>query len=295
MKTKLNKFGVSEVFGYPGDSQTQEAVDSRQNYHCPFLNRRCIKKSQYRGLPENIPFGVCSVWYKGQAGKSTPHIICPIRFQQEKTIFKDAARLLSVKLDKEVIVIPEITIQSFGRVDFVVAQRDKVEKTIEDFIILEVMAVSTTGTGQIIRSMLDVLNNTRNASTKYGINFRQVISRLIVQGIVKAEACEAWQKSMIWAVQDVFFNYVVKTTRLKLEKLPDLPDESYKNYPVIFHVYEHLLNEEVANMYSLKLSSVYGGTIQDVMGMLQGSSIPKLETVRKAIEVQVAKDNLFAL
>lgn len=290
----MNKFGASEVFGHPSDSQTVEAVASRQNYDCPFLNHGCVKKSQYRELPAAIPFGVCSVWYKGQASKSTPHIICPIRFLQDMAIFRDAARLLPVELNKEVIVVPEITIRSLGRVDFVVAQRDKIGKTIEDFVILEVMAVSTTGTGQIIRSMLDVLNNTNNASKKYGINFRQVISRLIVQGLVKAEACEAWQKSMIWAIQDVFFNYVVKTTKLNLEKLPDVPDESYKKYPVIFHVYEHIFNE-ATKMYNLKLSSAYGGTIQDVMGMLQGSSIPKLETAQKAIEMQVIKNNLITL
>jgi hypothetical protein len=263
-------------------------------YTCPFLGGRCTKKSEYRGLAKNIPFGVCSVWYKGKAPGSTPHIICPVRFEQDSTIFKETAKLLTLKPDDEVIVVPELTIHSFGRIDYIITQRNKKTETIEDFIILEVMAVSTTGTGQIIQAMLDILNKTDNATNKYGINFRQVISRLIVQGIVKAEACEAWDKKIIWAVQDVFFNYMLKTTKLKLTKLPKIPDGSYVKYPVTFHVYEHILNQQMA-MYDLMLSSVYGGTIKTVSRMLRGSSIPKIETIEKAIERQIEKNNLKTL
>jgi hypothetical protein len=34
----------------------------------------------------------------------------------------------------------------------------------------------------------------------YGINFRQVISRMMVQVLAKAYACEKWDKRMVWAV-----------------------------------------------------------------------------------------------
>lgn len=254
-RKEANKYGVAELFGYASTARTQEAILSRQNYSCPFLGRRCTKKSEYRGLAKDIPFGACSVWYKGKATVSTPHIICPIRFEQDATIFQEAAKLLTAKPDTEVVVVAEITIHAFGRVDFIVTQKNKLNNNIVNFIILEVMAVSTTGTGQIIQAMLDRLNQTNQATNKYGINFRQVISRLIVQGVVKAEACESWGKQMIWAVQDVFLAYMLKTTQLNLTQLPNSPDHSYAAYPVIFQAYQ-LRFDEPRGIYHLTLSAV---------------------------------------
>ena len=99
---------------------------------------------------------------------------------------------------------------------------------------------------------------------------------------------------MIWAVQDVFFAYMLKTTQLKLAQLPDIPDNSYSDYPVIFHVYSLVFDEPTA-IYHLTLSSVYGGTSGNVMGMLRSSSIPKIEIIEKAIETQIIKNNLKTL
>jgi len=50
-----------------------------------------------------------------------------------------------------------------------------------DFIVLEVMACSTTTTGDVLRSFHDILRGKATEKRlKYGINFRQVVSRTSV-------------------------------------------------------------------------------------------------------------------
>ena len=58
----------AEIFGYSIGNRSKEAQDVRERHWCPFVNRRCNKKSRLI----DFPFGVCSVEYSGEI-----HTICP--------------------------------------------------------------------------------------------------------------------------------------------------------------------------------------------------------------------------
>ena len=49
----------AEVFGYPIWLDNAEAQTSRNNFHCPFSNKECDKKSRLI----DYPMGVCSVQF----------------------------------------------------------------------------------------------------------------------------------------------------------------------------------------------------------------------------------------
>jgi hypothetical protein len=53
----------SEVFGIPYELVGGHLDRIKAAYACPFLGRRCVKHSTHRDMAD-IPFGVCSVWYK---------------------------------------------------------------------------------------------------------------------------------------------------------------------------------------------------------------------------------------
>jgi len=102
-----------------------------------------------------------------------------------------------------------------GRIDYILSLYDVAKQEVVDFIALEAMACSTTTTGDVLRSFHDLLQGqTTEEKLKYGINFRQVISRMTVQVLAKAYACEKWNKRMIWAIQDVLYRYMQATTRV---------------------------------------------------------------------------------
>jgi hypothetical protein len=199
--------GVSEVFGYPADATGADVLKVRDIRFCPYLGSRCEKVSQHRSMPADLPFGACSVLYWSEEQQtSVPYIICPYRFVERGTIFKDAQRLFgAIAEGTEVFLIPEIDFP-VGRLDYIVAVREGVD--IKRFLVLEVMAISTTQTGAVIRSFLDTLQGREKTQTyNYGINWRQVVSRMVVQMLAKVRACAEWNVPMVWVVQDVFYNY----------------------------------------------------------------------------------------
>ena len=89
--------------------------------------------------------------------------------------------------------------------------------TIREFCLLEIMAVSTTMTGAVIRSLIDTLEGKPSQQRyNYGINLRQVLSRMIVQILAKALATEEWGIKTIWVIQDVLWNFIQQSTELHL-------------------------------------------------------------------------------
>lgn len=38
--------------------------------------------------------------------------------------------------------------------------------------------------------------------------------------LAKARACADWNVPMVWVVQDVFYNYIVRATKIELKSVP---------------------------------------------------------------------------
>jgi hypothetical protein len=268
----------------------------------PFFGARCVKPSQHRDFDPNIPFGACSVWHRG-IGVSEPHpyIICPIRFVQDHRIFLDASRLLSPREGTEIIIVPEISLP-MGRIDYILSLYDVAKQEVVDFIALEAMACSTTTTGDVLRSFHDLLQGqTTEEKLKYGINFRQVISRMTVQVLAKAYACEKWNKRMIWAIQDVLYRYMQATTRVELTKIPLATLENLPaDIPVLFFTYGFFtygmeMNTE-QQRFELRLREAYGGTKESFARILEPTELPETSRMLELIQHRIqAKESIFAL
>ncbi len=287
---------ASEIFGYPSHSLLSAAKRSREQYHCPFLNSRCIKPSQHRSIPAEIPFGVCSVWHKGRSlTQIKPYIICPVRLTQNNLIFHDARRLMIPKgKHSHYLVLNEIGLK-LGRLDYVVAEYDMRAGALLNFLLLEVMAVSTTTTGQVIKSMLDTLLN-RHKPTRYnyGINLRQVVSRMMIQVIAKAYATAKWKVPMVWAIQDVLYEFMLSTTKLNLASIDITQDHISTKLPILFFVYE-MVTDQTGTMYHLQLDEVKGGTLDNIEEVLIPKTIPSRKEINKVLLTNIRNGKFFDL
>ncbi|MEO0249754.1 MAG: NotI family restriction endonuclease [candidate division WOR-3 bacterium] len=287
---------VAEAFGYPPEASSPQAVQARTEHLCPFLGVRCVKPSQHRDYDPKVPFGACSVWHRGRGVQEPqPYIICPIRFVQEQRVFLDASRLLSGT--GEVVVIPEISLP-IGRIDYILSLIDPLTQKVADFIVLEVMTCSTTSTGDVLRSLHDILEGrVTERRLKYGINFRQVVSRMTVQVLAKAHACERWHKRLVWAVQDVLYQYMRATTKLDLESMPlaeleNVPEEM----SILFLSYgmERDLSSE-NERFEIKLKEAYGGTKESFARVLEPLEVPRTEKLLELIQQRMGEESTFTL
>ena len=224
MATPARIHQICEAFGYLSNDRSRKARNARARYWCPFQDRKCTKVSQHRDFPKEVPFGACSVWHKGaHDADMEPYIICPKRFLQNRTIFRTIARAL--RLEKPSLGIADELQIPEGRVDYVLFDLD----TNDPLAMVEVMACSTTGTGEVLKSLHSILGGvTSTNSFTYGINFRQVLSRMIVQTMSKSGAAAAMDLPMVWVTQDVFARYITETTALKLEP-EELPLDKVEN------------------------------------------------------------------
>jgi hypothetical protein len=208
----------------------------------------------------------------------------------------DASRQFSPRDNSELLVIPELGLP-IGRIDYIIAQCDSATRRVKDFIVLEVMACSTTTTGDVLRSLHDILRGrATKRRLKYGINFRQVISRMMVQVLAKAYACEKWNKRMVWAIQDVLYRYMQATTKVELESIPPEALESrVSQKPILFFVYGMDMNEG-QEMFELKLTEVYGGSKEDFARNFEPVKIPEMEKLLELIQQKVQdKASVFSL
>src|SRR5689334_16222757 len=130
---------LAEVFGYPIDNQSPEAVRHRSKRLCPFNNKvpNCTKDKA------NDPLGVCSI----QDGEAVA-ITCPIRFRQNWLIADQAAAFFFTPDAKWTSLI-EVRLndqqgKSAGNIDIVLVSYDEQGRII-DFGSVEVQAVYISG------------------------------------------------------------------------------------------------------------------------------------------------------
>jgi len=130
---------LAEVFGFPIDSNSAEAIRCRKHRLCPFGNRvpNCTKDKA------NNPLGVCSI-YDGR----DVVITCPVRFREDWIIAEDAASFFFPQSSKWT-TLTEVRLKdkhgkSAGNIDVVLVCYDDFGK-VTDFGALEVQAVYISG------------------------------------------------------------------------------------------------------------------------------------------------------
>lgn len=239
----MTKQPLGEVFGFPVDNQSPEAVRHRKLRLCPYHNvvANCTKDKA------NDPLGVCSIF--DTLGQSV--ITCPVRFRESWLIAEDAAEfffpphlhwtsLSEVRLNDQFG-------KSAGNIDLVLVAYDE-RGRIQDFGALEVQAVYISGN---VRRLFE--HFIRDPAEYAGLGWvnRQNLprpdylsssrKRLVPQLIYKGGILHAWQKKQAVAVHRGFF-----------DTLPPLQQVSKSEAEMVWLVYDLVL-DPAHNQYQLTL------------------------------------------
>jgi len=209
--TKRPKNPLAEVFGFPADNLSPEAIRHRTLRLCPFGNiiPNCTKDKA------NNPLGVCSIFDNEKVV-----ITCPVRFRESWLIAEDAASFFFSKESKwtslSEVRLKDANGKSAGNIDIVLVSYDESGR-VTDFGALEVQAVYISG-------------NMRNPFERYMINhssgdefdwgehanypnpdyLSSSRKRLAPQLIFKGGIFQAWNKKLAVALNRGFFETLPK-------------------------------------------------------------------------------------
>ncbi len=217
-------FPIVEVFGFPHDSSTPEALTAWDNEYCPFSESKCEKKIQYN-------YGYCSVVYSAQwdQGQPQPYAVCdhrldgdPVRWAINDHFGSQAATL-----------VPEVTATSAPKlnVDYVAYRDDSRAEEGVDMIAIETQAIDLRGGGvgpawrawkdKNVANWRDYFSEEaarkgRRDTVDYGINTGNVYKRLGTQVAIKGEYLKRVHVPLYVITQD----RILKQLRLRVNFKP---------------------------------------------------------------------------
>lgn len=277
----LAKHPLAEVFGFPVDNQSPEAVRHREKRLCPFNNKvpNCTKDKA------NAPLGVCSV-YEGAAVAVT----CPIRFRQDWLIADDAASfffppnanwtsLVEVRLNDN-------QGKSAGNIDVVLVAYDQ-QGRITNFGSLEVQAVYISGNvrspfehfmqNPAMHKELNWLGQPNYPRPDYLSSSRK---RLAPQLLFKGGIFHAWGKKQAVAIHRSFYNALPSLTEVD----PAVADLAWLVYDLKLdessNRYQLIKSKTVYTKFQptmLQITTAVPGPVEDFVGHLQAKLDEKLD------------------
>ena len=212
----------SEIFGFPFYNNSPEAAQTRANYLCPFVDKKCYKQSRLI----DFPFGVCSVHINDD-----DIAVCPRRFLDQNKIFREIA-LHHFGSINNILIFSEVHLSKIGSFDFVMLKHVPMSLEIEDFIVVEIQTGQTTGTGKLVQGYLDFLQGESIAYKSYGfgLNHYDIWKRTFTQVLNKGIILENWGHKIFWVVQEPVYQYF--ENRYNLEEI-----ESGSGYSTVFATY----------------------------------------------------------
>lgn len=215
---------IGEILGDPSDFQRNPV---NLDYLCPFINSQCIKRSQ----KISGPYPICSIFH-GRNENRKLMCVCPKRFFQVDFKQKVIDICWSGELPENPIIVHEIKMEKFGNVDFVIADVDREQKNVKQFISVELQAVDITGSVEpayqaIINSKLIMEKN-----FSYGINWENVRKRYITQLINKGFFHHHWESKIVAIIQLELYNNL--KSKIKFDELDPKSDTSN----IVFMLYD---------------------------------------------------------
>ena len=274
---------IAELFGFPPESNSDDAERYRLNQLCPYNNKvpNCTKDSVID------PLGVCTLHHGDDLA-----VICPVRLRQEWVIAEHAANFFFPKGTRWTTLV-EVRLKdkegkSAGNIDVVLAAYDMDGKVI-DFGSVEVQTVYISGTLRktfFKPAMEDrdaYLNadwqNSRkkNPTPDYLSSSRK---RLAPQLIYKGGILKSWKRKQAVVVHSAFY--------ARLPKIPEVSQEradlAWLIYDLIFDAneqrYRLTLKRTVYTEFKSALDKITvsePGPVEDFIASLQKKLDAKLE------------------
>ena len=226
---------VAEILGEPAKLMRSPA---NADYQCPYLNGACTKKSHNL----TSPFPVCSIYRR--RGDRPPICVCPNRFL-EAQLQEDVIReCWTGDPPANPVLVGEVSMKKFGKVDFVVADIDPDGTTIRNFISVELQAVDITGS--YLRSYEAITNNEVSVQSRptYGFNWANVRKRFLSQIIAKGFHHFHWGTRIVAIMQQDLFE--------EFQKHATIPAVSMKDANIVFLLYQFKWSADRWTMAFLK-------------------------------------------
>ncbi|HUY13500.1 MAG TPA: NotI family restriction endonuclease [Terriglobia bacterium] len=262
----MSKHPLAEVFGFPINNHSAEAVRQREKRLCPFNNKvpNCTKDKA------NNPLGVCSVF----EGDSVA-ITCPIRFREDWLIAEHAAEFFFPPEAKWTSLV-EVRLNdkhgnSAGNIDIVLVAYDEKGKVI-DFGSCEVQAVYISGNirepfehymeSPATNSKMDWVGQPNYPRPDYLSSSRK---RLAPQLLFKGGIFKAWGKKQAVAIHRGFY-----------ETLPKMAEVDEAKAEIAWMVYD-LKHDNGKNVYQLTRSQIVYTSFQAALQQLTTSEAGPVE------------------
>jgi hypothetical protein len=253
----------AEVFGHQARSAQERVKKGSKKYWCPFVDDKCNKQSRL----VKYPMGVCSVRY----GDDTI-ALCPRRFLQDSTLFKDIADH-HFKTRNDMVVFSEIGLSQTGTFDFVMVKHKPLSCEVEDFVIIEFQTGQTTGTGQLVQGLKDFIKgeDIRGRSYGFGLNLADIWKRSFTQILNKGIVLENWGHKIFWVIQEPVYQDFLNRYNLSGMSYDD-------KHATVFTIYD--LKQEV-DKYDLFQTRMETSTIDDLFRAFRNN--PNIPSKQKFI------------
>ena len=260
---------VAEILGEPSAQMRNPA---NAEYECPFLNSVCTKRSTLL----QAPYPVCSVHRAGVRGAprtGPPICTCPYRFyeaQLQEDVLREAWKGPRPANPQ---IAYEVSMQKFGRVDFVVADYDEHSKQVRKFLPVELQAVDITGS---VYPAYDAILNSKELPKRpsYGLNWSNVRKRYITQLIQKGFYCHHWDTRIVAVLQSDLFQEFQKHAKMDTVPLADAN--------IVFMLYQYRWVYETQR-WDLALEHVVPTSHTSVMNAILYQTPPNKDTFEKRI------------
>ena len=292
---------VGEVLG----RRALKGVDpASQDFLCPFLRARCVKRSTKL---EDEPYPVCSIWRRPRKSKPELIFVCPKRFFAVDFLAQVIEHCWPGEKPNNPQFAPEVKMEGFGKVDFVIADVDEVG-TVSKFLSVELQAIDITGSAFPLYESLRA-GTDYDGKKRPGFNWDNVYKRYVTQLIRKGFFHHHWGTKIVAVIPDQVYRYIVN--RADFLRSSDVQNPTVN---IIFMTYTLEEDPNRAGEYRPVLVAVEGtshSNLQQAMlykeppskqeftkciqsGLVRAASLPdllqKIEFEPMAVEVEVGGD-----
>ncbi len=271
----MPKNPLAEVFGYPVDNMSQDAINHRNNSLCPYHNSsglKCTKNSA------TDPLGVCTIWDGNDLV-----VTCPVRFRQNLRIIADAVSFFFPGV--RTVPLTEVRLKdkngkSAGNIDIVIVALND-EDEIVDFGAVEVQAVYISGNvRKVFREYMKdpAINFAMEWPSKnypkpdYLSSSRK---RLAPQLIYKGSILQQWGKKMAVVVHQGFF-----------DQLPSLEQVKESEAEIAWMIYD-LRHDTAANRYLLESVDVKYTKFESALNTITTPAIGDMADFVKSLKGRI--------
>lgn len=259
---------IGEILGEPAALGANPASNG---YICPFTTEKCIKA---RG---KLPLPVCSVWRGGRLV-----VICPNRLRQRDLISDVLDTCWTAAQPTALEIAPEVQMQGFGNVDFVVA--DVANDEVLNFVSVEAQAVDVTNSYRPAYNAI-IAGQMLTKSPTFSLNWDNVYKRYMTQVIRKGFYHHHWNTKIIALMQDELFKQLCKYPFLTTN---DVADPAVN---VVFLLYKYDLN---TSPYSLVIDRRVGTSHANLSQAALYAKAPSREAFVAKIMASIKKSKKLA-